>query len=185
MLSFFVAEELEPIENRWEWLMHRITPAMERALKKEAYRILLNTVDVQDVMQEVLIKAAMNYYQLKDEAKIFQWLFTITKREAYAHKSKYSLQALWNNARLITGLFDQVEELGEHLISYEDMNRLAQALSELEDDDRKIVMLKSNTNDTLKEIAQKLGINYHTTRSKYQRALSLLRQRMQEGEQNE
>ena len=185
MFSFFLAEEPEPIEERWEWLMRHITPDMERALKREAYRILNNTADVQDVMQEVLIKAATNYYQLRDKRKLFQWLFTITRHESYAHISRYSFQALWNKARLLTGLIDEAVEMGEHLASYEDMLLLQKALEELDEDSRKIVVMKSTTEYTLKMIAARLGLNYHTVRSKYQRALHLMRDRLEEGEQDE
>ncbi len=185
MFSIFVAEEPEPIEKRWERLMRHITPDMERALKREAYRILNNTADVQDVMQEVLIKAAMNYYQLKDERRLFQWLFTITRHEAYAHISRFSFHALMNKARLLTGLIEHTVELGENLISCDDMQLLQKAMDELDECSRKIVVMKSTTGDTLKIIAMKLGLNYHTVRSKYQRALSVLRDKLKEGEQDE
>jgi len=185
MFSFFMAKEPESLEECWEWLMRYVTTDMEKALKQEAYRILNNTADVQDVMQEVLIKAAMNYYQLRDKRKLFQWLFTITRHEAYSHISKYSFQALLNKARLLTRLCNQTMELGEHLVSDEDMHLLKKALGDLDEDSRRIVVLKSTTEDTLKIIAIKLGLNYHTVRSKYQRALSVLRNRMKEGEEDE
>jgi RNA polymerase sigma-70 factor (ECF subfamily) len=185
MFLFLGAGEPEPIEDRWEWLMCHITPEMERALKREAYRILNNTADVQDVMQEVLIKAVMNCNQLRDNRKIFQWLFTILRHEAYAHISKFSFQALLSRARLLTGLIGPGEEMGGQMASYDDMQLLKKALEELDEDSRKIVVMKSTTEDTLKTIALKLGMNYHTVRSKYQRALNVLRNRMQEGEQDE
>lgn len=185
MFSFFLAEEPEPAEERWEWLMRHITPDMERALKQEAYRILNNTLDVQDVMQEVLIKAAMNCYQLRDERKLFQWLFTITRHEAYAHISKFSFQALWNKAKLLTGFVNQPQEVGERLVSHDDMVLLQKALDGLDEESRKIVVMKSTSEDTLKVIAAKLGLNYHTVRSKYQRALRVLRDRMREAEQDD
>jgi RNA polymerase sigma-70 factor (ECF subfamily) len=185
MFLFFGAEEPEPMEDRWEWLLRHITPDMERALKREAYRILNNTADVQDVMQEVLIKAVMNCDQLRDKRKVFQWLFTITRHEAYAHISKFSFAALLSRARLLTGLFDPYVEMGGQFASYDDMQLLQKALEELDEDSRKIVIMKSTTEDNLKSIALKLGLNYHTVRSKYQRALHTLRARMQEEEQDD
>ncbi len=185
MLLFYGAGEPEPIEDRWEWLMCHITPDMERALKREAYRILNNTADVQDVMQEVLIKAVMNCGQLRDKRKIFQWLFTILRREAYAHISKFSFQALLSRARLLTGLIEPHVEMGGQMASHDDMQLLKTALEELDEDSRKIVIMKSTTEDNLKTIALKLGLNYHTVRSKYQRALHTLRESMQEGERDD
>jgi RNA polymerase sigma-70 factor, ECF subfamily len=185
MFLLFGAEEPEPMEERWEWLMSNITPDMERALKREAYRILNNTADVQDVMQEVLIKAVMNCNQLRDKRKVFQWLFTITRHEAYAHISKFSFAALLSRARLLTGLFDPYVEMGGQIASHDDMLLLQKALEELDEDSRRIVVMKSTTKDTLKTIALKLGLNYHTVRSKYQRALHVLRSRLKEGERDE
>ncbi len=185
MFSFLTSDAQDEIGNRWEWLMGHITPDMERALKQEAYRIMGNVADVQDVMQEVLIKAAMNTYQLKDENKLFQWLFTITRRESYAHISKYSFRALWNQAKLMTGMIGHTMELEDNLITDDDRVLLQKALERLDEEARRIVVLKTTTDDNLKVIAQKLGLNYHTTRSKYQRALSTMRDLMQEGEPNE
>lgn len=185
MSLFFGAGEPEPMEDRWEWLMCHITPDMERALKREAYRILNNTADVQDVMQEVLIKAVMNCGQLRDKHKLFQWLFTIARHEAYAHISKFSFQALINKARLLTGLTGSNEEIGGQMDSRDDMQVLQKALEELDEDSRKIVVMKSATEDNLKTIAKKLGLNYHTARSKYQRALHVLKKKLQEGERDD
>jgi RNA polymerase sigma-70 factor (ECF subfamily) len=185
MFLIFSAGEPEQMEDRWEWLMHQITSDMERALKREAFRILNNAADVQDVMQEGLIKAVMNCSQLRDKRKLFQWLFTITRHEAYAHISKFSFQALISRARLLTGLIEPNTELGGRISSQDDMLVLNKALEELDEDSRKIVIMKSTTEDTLKTIALKLGMNYHTARSKYQRALHVLKKKLQEGERDE
>jgi RNA polymerase sigma-70 factor (ECF subfamily) len=146
---------------------------------------LNNTADVQDVMQEVLIKAVMNCDQLRDKRKLFQWLFTITRHEAYAHISKFSFQALVNRAKLLTGLINFTTEMGGQITACEDMLLLEKALKSLDDESRKIVILKAVTDDSLKSIARKLNLNYHTARSKYQRALHILREKLREGEQDD
>jgi RNA polymerase sigma factor (sigma-70 family) len=133
----------------------------------------------------VLIKAVMNCNQLRDNRKIFQWLFTILRHEAYAHISKFSFQALISRARLLTVLIEPNTELGGRISSQDDMLVLNKALEELDEDSRKIVIMKSTTEDTLKTIALKLGMNYHTARSKYQRALHVLKKKLQEGERDD
>ena len=185
MSLFLGAGDPEVMEDRWEWLMRQITPDMERALKREAYRILNNTADVQDVMQEVLIKAVMNCGHLRDKSKLFQWLFTITRHESYAHISKFSFQALINKARLLTGLIEFTAEMDGRITSEDDMLLLSRALEKLDEDSRKIVIMKSATDDNLKTIALKLGLNYHTVRSKYQRALQVLKKKLQEEERDD
>ncbi len=185
MISFFIEDVPDTIESRWDQLMNKITPEMERGLKREAYMRLGNLSDVQDVMQEVLIKAAMNYDQLKDERKLYAWLMTITRRECFAHISRFSIKAFLSKTRLLTGLISHTVDIWEHLVTDEEKQNLLKALESLDDESRKIVVLKSTTDLSLKEIAEKLCLNYHTTRSKYQRALSLLRDIIREDEANE
>ena len=185
MISFFTDDVPDSIESRWDQLISKITPDMERGLKREAYMCLGNLSDVQDVMQEVLIKAAMNYDKLKDDHKLYAWLMTITKRECIAHVSRFSIKSFISRARMLTGFISHTVDIWEHLITDEEKQNLLSALESLDDESRKIVVLKSTTDLSLKEIAEKLHMNYHTTRSKYHRALSLLRDIIQEDEPNE
>ena len=185
MIAFLTDDGPDAIEKHWDQLMSRITPEMQRGLKREAYMRLGNLADVQDVMQEVLIKAATNYDQLKDESKLYAWLVTITKRECFSHISRFSIKAFLNKARLLTGLIGQTVDIWDHLVTDEEKQHLLKALEALDEESRKIVVLKSTTDYSLKEIADKLHLNYHTTRSKYQRALSLLRDIIAEDEPDE
>lgn len=173
------------MEARWDLLMSEITPEMQRALKREAYMRLGNVADVQDVIQEVLIKAVRHYDQLEDKSKLYTWLVTITRRECLSHISRFSIKAFFIKVRLLTVFISQPMDVWDHLINNEEKQHLLKALEELKDESRSIVVLKSTTDLSLNEIAQKLHLNYHTTRSKYRRALSALRDIIQEDTSDE
>ena len=148
----------------------------------EAYRILHNIDDVEDVIQESLIIGCVKCNQLRDETKIFQWLFKIVRREAYNHKSRFSMR------KLVNRLIDAFETPPTHpeilLLNDEENSRLYNAVNSLDAMTKNIVLLKNTTDMNLKEIAHQLGLNYNTVRSKYQRALEYLRKQL-EADSNE
>lgn len=169
-------------ERDGNWFLDQITPRMYQALTNEAYRILHNKDDVDDVLQEAMIIGITKCGQLRDEAKLFQWMFKIVRREAYARQSKAS----------VVNLFARIKDIFEtppiqpdtYLISKEEKVFLYKAMDKLDEESRHIVLLKTSTGMSLKEIANQLCLNYNTVRSKYQRALDSIKLRM-EAEYNE
>lgn len=183
MFELFTTHWGDKNENRdWNWFLSRITPQMRHALMNEAYRILHNIDDVEDVIQESLIIGCMKCNQLRDETKIFQWMFKIVRREAYNHKSRFSMR------KLVNRLIDAFETPPTHpeilLVNDEENSRLYDAVNSLDAITKNIVLLKNTTDMNLKEIAHQLGLNYNTVRSKYQRALEYLRKQL-EADSNE
>lgn len=168
------------MEERWAWFLQHYTKRMEQALYCEAYRLLHNKEDVADVIQEVIIKGAVNCWQLSDEDKLFQWMFTILRREVYAYQSKRSLKTLWSSLKLAVGILDSCESLEYQFISKEDMNRLQNEIKHLESPEKDVIMLKATTDMSLLEISHQLKLNYNTVRSLYRRTLATLKQRLED-----
>jgi len=127
---------------------------MRQALANEAYRILHNKDDVDDVLQEAMIIGVSKCEQLRDETKLFQWMFKIVRREAYAHQSKNSI------VKLIERIKDVFEPLpmrpDSYLISKEENAILHKVLDTLDEQTRQIVLLKTSKDISLKEVANRL-----------------------------
>ncbi len=161
----------------WNWFLDQITPRMHQALTNEAYSILHNKDDVDDVLQEAMIIGMTKCGQLRDETKLFQWMFKIVRREAYARQSKASV------VNIITRIRDIMKtppiRPDTYLISKEEKKLLYSAMDKLDEQSRHIVLLKTSTGMNLKEIANQLCLNYNTVRSKYQRALDSIKHRME------
>lgn len=76
-------------EERWLWFMEHFTPDMEKVLYVEAFRILKSKQDAEDVLQEAIIRGATRCWQLRNEKKLFQWMFTIVRNLAFdRHKDR-------------------------------------------------------------------------------------------------
>lgn len=172
-------KESSPAE-RWDWLTQNVTQQMEKALYREAYRITRNHEDASDVMQEAMIRGAMKCWQLRDENKIFQWMFTIVRREACSLKSKVSPQTLWYGLKLTTGVFCKSGGLEDVLLHDIEKRKLQRAFDQLKSPAKEIVLMKATTDLTLLEIANELHLNYHTVRSCYRRTLTYLKKQLEE-----
>ena len=177
-LLFTIVDESRTDKRDWNWFFEQFTPKMRQALANEAYRILHKKDDVEDVLQEAMIIGFTKCEQLRDETKLFQWMFKIVRREAYAHQSKTSI------IKLIERIKDIFEPLpmrpDAYLISKEENAVLHKVIDTLDEQTRQIVLLKTSTDMSLKEVAHLLDLNYNTVRSKYQRSLETIKHRLEE-----
>lgn len=178
MFCFFALVSYPQNNHRdWDWFLNHITPQMHQALANEAYRILHNKDDVDDVLQEAMVIGITKCEQLRDETKLFQWMFKIVRREAYAHQSKASIIKLMER---IKDIFEpQPLRPDAYLISEEENAVLHKVLDTLDEQTRKIVLVKTSEGISLKEVAYRFDLNYNTVRSKYQRAMDTIRHRME------
>ena len=169
-------EESTP-EERWEWFMERYTERMQRALFAEAWRIVGTNEDAEDVMQEAMIRGVTRCWQLRNEDKFFHWMFAIVKHLAY-DKQKDKKRALWCSVQIATGMLQGTPSLEDRYLTEETIKKLMREVEFLKSPEKDIFILKSTTNLTLLEISQQLGINYHTTRTKYRRTLAKLSRKL-------
>lgn len=177
---FFFLLPLETQEERWEWFMAHLSDKEMQALFREAYKILHNKEDAEDVLQEALLKGATKCHQLQDEKKVFQWMFSIVRREAIAHYKRFSLHTVWAQAKLL--LFQPTEEelsIDKKLLSDYERQCLLQALDHVKSPAKEIVYMHINEHMNFPEIAKKLNMNYHTVRSRYTRTLHEIKAEME------
>ena len=165
-------EEYTP-EERWSWFMEHFTPQMEKALFAEARRILGNTHDAEDVLQEALIRGATRCWQLRDERKLFQWMYTIIRHLSF-DKHNDRVHAAICSMRLATGIIYNTPSPEDFLIDTQNQEVLLEAIDHLRSPEKEILIYKMTTNMKLVDIARQLHLNYHTTRTKYRRTLEHL-----------
>lgn len=161
--------ETSSVQERWDWFLEHLTLDNRKALYALAYKMTQNPDDAADVLQEALLQGAMHCHQLKNEDRLFQWMYSIVKRLANRHKMKSTrnllkkLQELYKESVCHSTLDDSV------LRSDERAHILA-AIEHLKSPGKEIMKLKYKGEWNLRVIAEQLGLNYHTTRSVYQRA---------------
>lgn len=168
---FFFALPLQTQEERWEWFMAHLSDQEIKALYREAYRILRNKEDAEDVLQDALLIGAQKCHQLRDEKKLFSWMFSIVRREATAHYEHFSLHTFWMQAKLKLFLTAKADDMDQKLMNDFERQCLLEALENLKFPAKEIVLMHINDRMNFPEIAKRLNMNYHTVRSRYTRTL--------------
>ncbi len=182
---------LRSIEDSWNWILSNLSPKEMNALFLVAYRVLQNEDDADDIMQEGLLRAATNLYLLRKPHKLFQWLYSIVRFEAYAYKRSnvlYPQAAQEKLARVLTdpsssaNLTFNTEYQALLAVDNEEVRQMIEALPSPA---KEIIILHLFDGYQLIEVAQILHMNYHTVRSRYRRTLLHLKQTMEEARSNE
>lgn len=158
------------IEERWQWFMEHYTPQMEKALFTEAFRILGSREDAQDVLQEALVRGATRCWQLRNEERLFQWLFSIVRNLSF-DLYKQRVRSKWSISQFAARHATSTVSLEDRAMTNEFKTELLQIISTLPYPEIEIIRLKTQTNMNLRQIAEHLHINYHTVRSKYNRIM--------------
>ena len=177
MLFFLIPTETN--EERWEWLMAHIGKREMIVFRQEAYSILGNHDDAEDVVSAALVKGATRCHQLRDEKKLFSWMMKIVRNEAYAYLNINTVHKKTLQAKLAL-IKPSFEESAEYIYIKEQENiRLRAAIKELKSPDKEILTMRIFEDQGFPEIAEKLNMNYHTVRSQYQRILKRLKREME------
>lgn len=168
-----------PTQEQWSWFESHLTPEIRKRLYQEAYRVLQNKQDAEDVMQEAYRIGVFNLSGLRDGDRFFSWMFKIVRREAYHHLYRENKRKIAKMRLLLMGeRYANSATPEKLLISKDEIERLRQEIEMLKSPEKEILLLKLTTDKSLKEIAADLGLNYHTTRSKFTRACNLIKQHL-------
>ena len=123
------------IFDKKTWFSKRILE-IEDGMYRFAFCILKNDEDVQDAIQESILKAYKNLKTLKDKSKFKSWMFTILKNTCFENLKKRSeyleitdeIVSNSNDIDLKLTLWDAVQNLSQPyrttvtLFYYEDMS---------------------------------------------------------------
>ena len=128
-----------------------------------AYYYLGNPQDAEDVVSETVLKAYEKFRSLKNEDAFKSWIFKILVNQC--------------NSFLRKNIKNKTYELPEepsYQIAFGDRMIVQEMLSELSEEERKIVALAVFGEYRGEDIARMLHMRHSTVRSKYRRALKKL-----------
>jgi len=144
-----------------------------------AYRMLSDSAEASDVVQEIFLKVFRNIDGFKGEAALKTWIFRIAFSEIlnrlrwWKRRYRYSTVSLDDPPNGNgNGLYvaDSKPTPQEILESKEQETAIQQALSRLSSDHRSIVVLRDIEGFSYGEIAEVLGISIGTVKSRLARA---------------
>ena len=139
-----------------------------------AFRILKNSAEAEDVMQEAFLSAFKNIGEYKGDASFGAWLKRIVVNKSLDElKRKKDLVTINENEIHIED--SNQEENYLEILSYK-IDQIRIGIEQLGDDDRIIISLFLLEGYDHEEIAQVLNISYGASRTRYSRARQKLRE---------
>ncbi|WP_019028012.1 RNA polymerase sigma factor SigZ [Colwellia piezophila] len=149
------------------WLEYRA------ALKRFLHAKVANEADVDDLLQDILIKTYNNLDAVKTQKSVNSWLFQIANNtiiDYYRQKSR-------KNARAQVASDEEIFALEESPQSSVDLsNCISPFINALPDKDASLLTAIDLHNQSQKQYAQQMGISYSTLKSRVQKSRGLLKQ---------
>jgi RNA polymerase sigma-70 factor (ECF subfamily) len=154
-----------------------------------ALRLSGNSADAQDIAQDAFIKAIRGLGGLCDEASAEAWLYRITmnvwKNRVRSEKRRF----FWKTFSLDCGKDGEEDRpalqikspempVDEAMVKEDEKKSLEKALSQIDPQDRAILVLREINGRSYQEIAEIIGIALGTVKSRISRAREALRQKM-------
>ena len=133
-----------------------------------------NSSDAEDVLQDCFVIAFKNLHQLKVAEQFGGWLKRIVVNECIRFCKKNIHWETWDNEKQ----GDLVEEETEWWKTI-DFKIIHRTIKELPEGCRQVFSLYVFEDYSHKQIAESMGISESTSKSQYQRARTLLQQRIQ------
>ena len=143
--------------------------------------ILRRNQDVEDIAQQVLVKAYLSLKRFDMRSAFGTWLYKIAVNECFDYFRKKKVRRMVYEADLSEEQLRQIEVVpahtgGAHRSREDAASRTQQRqlldrlLGELDDTDRSMLVMKEVTGFTVEEIGQVLGLNVNTVKVRMFRA---------------
>ncbi len=154
-----------------EALVHECLIAHYEKYYRIAYSYVFQEQDAMDIVQEGAYRAILKCDSLKNPEYADTWICRIMMNEAVRYLEKYRGKTV--------ALEDIPEEGAPDEIADPD---LQQALSRLDEEERRIVILKYFEEEKLQTIARVMDLNVSTVKSRLYRAVEKLKRYMEPGD---
>jgi len=139
----------------------------------------------EDITQDTFVKVWKKIKKFDADKKFKSWIFTIARNTALDHLKKKqavsfsALDAVYGENHSQNAFADTALRPDELFELYESDNWFEAAIAKLSDKYRRVVIMRHN-DLTFREIAQELREPLHTVKSRYRRALLILKKSLTE-----
>lgn len=150
------------LRKNWAW-MRTVVRAYARQFS-----------DIEDILQNVCLRIMLNIHTLREPERFRPWVATITRREAMAYLRKTGRTAL-RETTLDESSLPQPENTGTH---NQDLN-VQQAILNLPDKYRQVLLLKYFNDCSYDEIAEILDTTANTVQMRLYRARKMVAEQLE------
>ena len=172
-----IAQVLEGQKQKFSVLVERY----QKQVFNLMYRYCGSDNDAADLTQEAFLRAYEKLDCFKMGHSFFSWLYTLALNTAHDWRRKKNRQTK-KHQELKNTTPDpvKVDSRQETLLQYkEDLSQMQQAMQELPDDIREVLILRYNHSCSVKEAAEIFSISESAVKMRASRGLKLLRDIMQ------
>jgi RNA polymerase sigma-70 factor (ECF subfamily) len=142
-----------------------------------AYGVVRNRQDAEDVAQEAFARAYRRFASLRDRERFRGWLVRMTWRLAIDHIRSQKRRQHREDA--VMAITPRAGDLAEDTVARERSARLWQAIDQLPDRLRVVIVLTSIEGHGVREVAALLGVADGTIKSRMFEARQKLREALQ------
>jgi RNA polymerase sigma-70 factor (ECF subfamily) len=162
----------------------------QERLYHSVYRLVENSEDAQDVVQEAFLNAYQSLDRFKGDSLFFTWLYRIAVNTAISFKRKHRVMVRMemrsNGEQEIEPLDPSAASRPEHALEQaEQETRVRQALARLSPEHRTVLVMKDMEGHKYETMAEVLQVPIGTIRSRLHRARLELRELLEKSEPNE
>ena len=170
--EYLIQQFVQGNELAFDTLYHRYVKAVYNRV-----RYVTPEIDVEDVTQEVFIAVLHSLPSFRGEAKFSTWLRTLTNNKVAEYYRKRS-----RKIEVVQVDLEYAEQSSDHnnASSLEDLITLQRALNELPGQYREVILLRFAEGMQFNEIADCLNKNLEATKSLHRRAISALKESLEE-----
>lgn len=150
----------------------------ERRLRLVVRRILDDTRDVDEAVQDIFVQAWRNLGRYRGDAAVFTWLYRIGVNESLARRRRKRLETVDLDSAAAASVHDARVEIQPALSaeSAETRDRVHEALASLPFDYREAVVLRDLAGLSNEEVANALDLSVPATKSRIHRGRMQLRE---------
>jgi RNA polymerase sigma-70 factor, ECF subfamily len=151
----------------------------DRKIQGAIYRILGPGEDVRDLSQEAFLKAYRGLRTFKKEARFSSWLYQIALNLCRDRLRRRRGRTHVSLDELDEGSVPATRSAVEELESRDLGRRVAEAMADLPEEQREVIVLKEYQGLTFVEISDALDVPVSTVKTRLYRGLGQLRQRLE------
>lgn len=159
--------------------LKQLWPQYEDRLRQFLQTRVKNSADVDDLLQEILIKTYQHLDTVQEPEKFLSWLFQIARNTLidYYRKSRVETfrQDIVKEAMLTDEQPEQYEQIRQELT-----NCIRPLLEQLPEKYREAIEIVDLQNTSQKELANKLGLSHSAVKSRVQRGRRMLQNKFHE-----
>ncbi len=175
------AEPLERLRAGDARAFEALVVAYQHRVFSVAYRMLGNRAEAEDIAQEVFLRVHRGIAEFRGDAKLSTWLYAITSRLCLKRlaSGQGRMACSRESEDTLSRLPSTERDAADRLERREAEAVIHQAIAELPEDRRIVVVLRDLEGLSYEDIAETLGVSLGTVRSRLHRARLDLKDRLE------